>query len=434
MNTTRRHFLTNSTLTTAAFLAAPPLPAADRKPTGKIAALITEYRNTSHADVIVGRLIKGLNLDLEPQAPPLKIGAMFVDQTPGADLSRPLSKRFAIPIAKTVRDAILDADGNLAVDGVVIIGEHGNYPRNERGQHLYPRRRFFEETVAAFEEAGAVVPVFNDKHLAPLWSDAKWIYDKAVELQIPFMAGSSLPVTWRRPWLEIPLGTPVDEALAVGFGGLESYGFHALETLQCMVERRQGGASGVAAVQCLEGDAVWQAMADGRFSRDLLAAALSRNSPPVDGDFESRCQNPAAYLIEYTDGFRATCLMLNGLAKQFLFAAKLTGDTGFASTQFWLQEPVYGHFSYLTNAIAQFIQSGHAPYPVERTLLTTGILATAMASRFPRRPRRLLPRFARRSSSPRASLSLGQPPRPPRPPTSGRTRASTPRTPCWRVA
>jgi hypothetical protein len=201
-------------------------------------------------------------------------------------------------------------------------------------------------------------------------------------MKIPFMAGSSLPLTWRRPWLEIPVGTPVDEALAVGYGGLEAYGFHALETLQCMVERRAGGESGVVAVQCLEGDAVWEAMKQGRFSRDLLASALSKNTPAVGSDFESRCKNPAAYLIEYADGFKATCLMLNGLANQFLFAAKLTGDTGYVSTQFWLQEPTFGHFSYLTNAIIKFVQAGESPYPVERTVLTTGILATAMDSRF----------------------------------------------------
>src|SRR6185295_5868066 len=183
----------------------------------------------------------------------------------------------------------------LAVDGVVLVGEHGKYPENERGQQLYPRRRFFEETVKAFEKAGRVVPVFNDKHLAARWEDAKWMYEKARAMKIPFMAGSSLPLAWRRPRLEIPLGTPMDDALPVGYGGIEAYGFHALETLQCMVERRKGGEVGVSSVQCLEGKAVWDAMHAGRFSRNLLAAALRRHEPPIEGDFESRCPEPTAY-------------------------------------------------------------------------------------------------------------------------------------------
>ncbi|MBL9127909.1 MAG: DUF1080 domain-containing protein [Verrucomicrobiales bacterium] len=380
----RRRFLRGGTLFVGGLATAHGLrrieAAEERK--YRVAAVTTEYRGWSHADVILGRFIQGHKLDLTPHWPEMPIRALYVDQFPPTDLSRGLCRQYGVPIVPSIAETILDADGKLAVDGVVLVGEHGDYPTNERGQQLYPRRRFFEETVAAFRKAGRVVPVFNDKHLAARWEDAKWMYDTAKAMGIPFMAGSSLPLTWRRPWLEIPIGTPFDEALSVGYGGLESYGFHALETLQCMVERRRGGEAGVVAVQCLENEAVWDAMRAGRFSRDLVAAALARNSPPVDGDFETRCPNPAAFLIEYADGFRATTLMLNGVARNFLFAAKLTGDAGPVATQFWLQEPTFGHFDYLANAIKTFVRTGTAPYPVERTVLTTGILAAAMDSKF----------------------------------------------------
>ncbi len=385
---TRRRFLARSALAAggAAFLHRHPLFARplERKRSGslRVAAVVTEYRPWSHADVICGRFIQGYSLDVSPHWPPVAIRAMYVDQFPATDLSRPLSKQYGFPIVGTIREAILDASGKVDVDGVLLIGEHGNYPENDHGQTLYPRRRFFEETVAAFASAGEVVPVFNDKHLSARWEDAKFMYEKAREMKIPFLAGSSLPLSWRRPWLEIPMGTPIDEALSVGYGGIEAYGFHALETLQCMVERRRGGEVGVAAVQCLEGKAVWEAMRQGRFSRDLLAAALRRHVPPIGEDFEQKCPEPVAYFIEYADGFRATCLIMNNLVGRFLFAARLTGDAGPVSAEFWLQEPTFGHFSYLSNAIVEMVRTGKPPYPVERTALTTGILSTAMDSRF----------------------------------------------------
>gem|GEM_PF-348382 len=380
----RRSFLAQTTRQAggvAAALAWGRLCGAEAKPL-RVAAIVTEYRPWSHADVLVGKFIQGVKFDITPHWTPIPLRAMYVDQFPETDMSRALSRQYGFPIVNTIADAILDERGQVAVDAVLLIGEHGKYPENERGQQMYPRRRFFEETVKAFERGGKVVPVFNDKHLAARWEDARWMYEKAKELKIPFMAGSSLPLAWRRPWLEIPLDSPIEEALSVGHGGLESYGFHALETLQCMVERRQGGESGVVAVQCLENEAVWEAMRAGRFSKDLLAAALSRHTPPIDGDFEARCPKPTAYFIEYADGFKATCLMLNGLTSRFLFAARLRGDASLVSSQFWLQEPTFGHFDYLANAIMTMTRTGKSPYPVERTVLTTGILSTAMDSRF----------------------------------------------------
>lgn len=380
----RRHFLQQGSFLAAGAWAAGGLPdpvrAAEPRPL-KVAAVVTEYRPWSHADVIVGKFIQGLKLDITPRWTPIPVRAMYVDQYPENDLSRALSRQYGFPLVDSIAKTILDDQGNLAVDGVLLIGEHGQYPENERGQQLYPRRRFFEETVAAFRKAGRVVPVFIDKHLSARWEDARWMYETAKSMKIPLLAGSSLPLTWRRPWLELPLGTPLESALSVGYGGLEAYGFHALETLQCMVERRAGGEVGVAAVQCLEGAAVWEAMRAGRFSRELLAATLARNAPAIEGDFEKACPNPTAYFVEYADGFQAVCLMLNGLARQFLFGARMRGHPAPVATQFWLQEPTFGHFDYLANAIMTMVRTGVPPYPVERTVLTTGILSAAMDSR-----------------------------------------------------
>ena len=357
-----------------------PLPLLENRPL-TVAAIITEYRPWSHADVIIGRFIQGLTYDLKSHWADIKVRAMYLDQFPATDLSRSLGLAYNVPIVSTIRDAILDEDGKLAVGAVLLIGEHGQYPYNDREQHLYPRRRFFEETVAAFREAGAVVPIFNDKHLAARWEDGKFMYQTAKKLGIPFLAGSSLPLAWRRPWLEVPMGSSMDEAVGVGYGGLEAYGFHALEALQCMVERRRGGEAGVVAVQCLEGAAVWKAMDERRFSKAILEAALLRHTPPIGADYRERSPNPTAYFIEYADGFRATCIMLNEVAGKFLAAVQLTGDAHAVGTQFWLQEPLFGHFSYLSGAIQEMVRTGVPPYPVERTVLTTGILSTAMDSR-----------------------------------------------------
>ena len=85
------------------------------------------------------------------------------------------------------------------------------------------------------------------------------------------LAGSSIPVTWRLPAIDLPLGCEIEDALMVGVGGSDPMDFHALEGLQCMVERRRGGETGVKAVQMLEGDAVWKAGEEGRYSKELLA-------------------------------------------------------------------------------------------------------------------------------------------------------------------
>jgi len=344
----------------------------------KIAAVITEYRVPAHADVIVGKFIKGFPTDdglIEPQ---VDIVSMYLDQIPDNDIGLQVSKEYDIPIYQSISAALCLGGNELAVDGVLSIGEHGSYAYNEKGQHMYPRRFFFEQICGLFSTSGRSVPVFSDKHLSYNWRDSKWMYDRAQQLGVPFMAGSSIPLGWRDPWLEHELDAPIEDALVLSFGGIESYGYHGLEALQCMIERRSGGEAGLAAVQCLEGEAVWRAGADGLWSRELAEAAAAAGEA-ASGSMEESCDNPAAFLLEFRDGFKATLLQLNGYAKEWSYAARVDGQV--LATGLRTHGPPYPHFSYLGLNIEAMFLSGEPQYPVERTLLVSGALDALMDSR-----------------------------------------------------
>ena len=348
----------------------------------KIAAIITEYRPNSHADVIVTKFLKGIPTDEGMIAPRIEIASMYVDQFAENDLSRQFAEEHNVPIYGSIPRALTLGDKELAVDGVLLIGEHGDYAWNEKLQQLYPRKYFMEQICGVFATSGRVVPVFNDKHLSYNWHDAKWMYDRAQQLGAPFMAGSSLVTCWRDPWLEHDLETPVQEAVAIGYSGLDIYGFHTLEVLQCLVERRVGGETGVSAVTCLEGEAVWQAARDGLWSQELAQAACAVVTPEnkKEGSMEENCVNPAVFIVEYRDGFRAAVLMLNGHITTLGYAARVDGAV--QASEFYCQPgPPHGHFSYLSLNIEEMFVTGRPSYPVERTLLTTGVLEAALDSR-----------------------------------------------------
>jgi len=357
----------------------------------RIAAIITEYRPKSHADVIVTKFLKGFPTDTGLLPPRVALASMYIDQFPEQDIGRRIAAEHGVPIFPSIVKALTLGGEKLAVDGVLLIGEHGDYAWNEKEQQLFPRKYFMEQICGVFATSRRAVPVFNDKHLSYNWHDAKWMVDRARQLGAPFMAGSSLPVCWRNPWLEHDLETPIEEAVAVGFSGLDIYGFHTLEVLQCMVERRggrsrqaSGGETGVAAVTCLEGDAVWEAAARGLWSRDLAVAACAAIENKPGGRMEEHCRQPALFLVEYRDGLRGSVLMLNGYVTDLAYAARVNGAV--VATEFRCQghgapNGPYAHFSYLSLNIEEMFLTGHPTYPVERTLLTSGILEAALDSR-----------------------------------------------------
>lgn len=376
----------------------PILQGAQRPKRPKIAAIATTYFKYSHAQHIVDRFLEGYGWNGTHHHPPMDLVSLYVEQITERDFSRDRARRFpSMKMYPTIAEALTLGGSNLAVDGIVVIGEHGKYPRNEKGQTQYPRYEYFQEIFKVLRSSGRAVPVFNDKHLSWNWEWAKEMYDTARELGIPFMAGSSLPVTWRTPSLELPMNSRVREALCVCYGGVDSYDFHGLETIQCMVERRRGGETGVKWVQAYRGENFWKAYKEGVWPRDLMEGALSRshtltparegfnNIMPTVADMQRLVKNPVAYVYEHEDGLKCTMLLMSGLVRDFNFAARL--DKGLLSTQMYLPMPdgrttLANFFSPLVNNMEQMFLTGKPSYPVERTLLTTGLTAAGVESLF----------------------------------------------------
>ncbi|HEV3027687.1 MAG TPA: hypothetical protein VG457_08955 [Planctomycetota bacterium] len=346
----------------------------------RVASLNTAYYLRSHSYHIAGRFLHGYPIHGVHHQPEWKLVRMFNDQYPANDLSRSLATKFGFEISETVA-AALGGPGGLDVDAVLLVGEHGEYPTNEFGQKLYPRHRLFMEVVDYFRKCGKSVPVFNDKHLSYDTRLAKEMVAASRELKFGFMAGSSLPVTWRRPELEPAIGTPITEGLVCGYSGGEAYMFHCLESLQVMMERRSDRETGVRAVTALRGDAVWKAGDDGRWSKDLLEAALSRSPSRNYGVPKDNCPEPWAFLIEYKDGSRGACLQLSEHVADFTFAGRVKGQKDPISTLFELPAPPGArYFSALTYNIEKLFATGKSPYPVERTLLTGAVLEYGLRS------------------------------------------------------
>lgn len=354
--------------------------AKENSATKSVAAVVTVYRKNSHADVIVSKILKGWNHDGRA-GPALRLASLYVDQFPEGDMSRRLAKECGFPIVSTIDEAITLGTDRVVVDGVLSIGEHGDYPWNDLGQHLYPRRRFFESITSTLERCGQVVPVFNDKHPGPVWSDALWMYDRATQLKLPWMAGSSLPVSFRDPDTTLPLGNKVEDCLAIGYSGLDIYGFHTLDFLQCILERRTSAESGVRWVQSLPTTSIAELVANKTIRTDLLDAGLKASRTDRHALFANPPKDGAVFLIKYRDGLLAPVLMLPGLASAIAVAFRQPNGTPQAVRTEERAEPRYPHFAYLLKGIEQMIHTGKPAYPVERTMLAAGVLDRLLRSR-----------------------------------------------------
>ena len=356
----------------------------------KVAALATVYHYLSHAYHIVGRFIDGFPVydGHGLHKPPFEIASLFIEQTPAkTDLGRAKASRHGIRQSPTIADALTLGTGKLAVDAVLLIAEHGDYPYNEKLQKLYPRGRFFREVLEVFKASGRAVPVFIDKHLSYSRAEAREMVAAGQGRECSLdgrleLAGHLAAAAAR----DSARADSSRTCVVASRGDLEIFGFHALETLQCMVERRdrRGKAQGVAAVTCLEGDAVWEAGDQGVWSWPLLEHALARSHtvnpgdikqntrdfmpPPAPGrDALTKLRHPIAFIVEYVDGLRATVLILNGHVDDTTIAARINdpagGDTIVSTLMYLPAPPGASFFNPLVLRIEDFFRTRTAPLP-----------------------------------------------------------------------
>ena len=379
----RRRALQTLSASSLAWLA-PTAFGAPRRNILRVAGIGTQYFKNSHCDVILTKIMEGWD-HLGFEGPKLELVSMYVEQKTDNDISSSKSTANQVPIYNSIEEALTLGTDDLQCDAVLSIAEHGNYEIDPVAhQRKYPRRRFFDAIADVFQKTGKVVPIFNDKHLSWNWKDAKAMYDRARAMKIPMQAGSSLPFTWRYPNATIPVGSKINTITGVAFGGLESYGFHALETIQCLMERRKGGETGVKNIQAYPYDQMWKAEKEGRWSRQAVTNALMAAGKSAD-DLESRLhkENSSIYVIDYLDGTKAVCCMFNGITDEMSVAVEFEENRKPLNQWFKMELTYpYRHFEQLVRGLDHFFHTCKEHTPLERTLLTTGILTRSIRSHF----------------------------------------------------
>ena len=391
----RRSFNTMLGLSAASCLMARRAEAA--APRKRIAFIGTVVRQHSHAQHFLDRLAEGYSWQGAWQEPRLDIASTYIAQFPDEeDLGRERLKRYGLKNYDSLSQALTLGGKELAVDGVVIIGEHGKYEKNEMGQTLYPRYEWFKEIVKVFEASGRSVPVFNDKHLSTDWKECREMVADSQRLKFPFHAGSSLPVTRRMPQIDMPFNADLRESVCVAYGGVDSYDFHALETAQCMSERRRGGETGIKSVLALRDEKVWSYLGESAQARTrkLVVAALCRShNLPVEGGYptdkvtfewaQEALPKIIGYFITHRDGFK-TAVFMTGI-RDFNYAGAIGEDDQIVSCQMYLPMPGHGSttadfFNPLVWHLESMILENKQPYPLERTLLTSGMVIAGVES------------------------------------------------------
>jgi hypothetical protein len=363
---------------TAAAAAEPPPPAKKR-----VAALVADWFHNSHPDVLLTRILETYSRDGKGLESQLELASVYRDLPTEKDLSRRYAAKYGFKIADSIEDALTLGTGKLAVDGVIISTEWAPYPLSDTGQFVYPHRRMFDACARVFEASGRVVPVFVDKHLADTWQDSKHILDTAREMRIPLMAGSCIPLCLKAEGLpEIPLGSELKEIVGISYHTLTTYGFHGVEMIQAIAERRKGGETGVRRVRCLNGDAVWDA-AGKEYDVKLFEAAVEKVGARIPGGKTLRqaVAEPVLFVIEYADGMRASLFTLNGAAAGWSAAWAYKDGRVAGALMSNEASPGLARFDWQMKGVEDLFVTRKASWPVERTWFSSATLDAALVSK-----------------------------------------------------
>ncbi|MDR7521674.1 MAG: hypothetical protein QN168_04330 [Armatimonadota bacterium] len=350
----------------------------------RIAFIVDSWYRWSHADVIGTRFLEGYRVGNTTYTSPLTVGSVFPDAPYERDLTQLLASRYGFRVAASIPDALLDDPRSprprFAADGV-LIATREDLPDSGQRQSPHRRLQVAQETFRLMDQTGTFVPVFIDKMLASSWADSQTIVAEAARRRVSLMAGSVLPHT--------PLSRPLRvEGVAVGVVIAHTpywaFAFHAAELLQSFLEKRAHRETGVREIREV-GIGFWS-LPDrerwgGRVVDALLASprTLSRRAPAVPAGLGS---DTVVVLIQYIDGTRGVLALIPGVFddSEFLLGAQYR-DGSISTSGIVLPGEPYDHFGYLVHALVEFFTTGRAPVPVQRTLLTTGIVLFGLESR-----------------------------------------------------
>lgn len=370
----------------------------------RIAAICTQYFPYSHADVIVTRWLEQVKNDVRLGfVPCTEIASLWVMQRqpaggavmpadydvspnravqgfPRFDISQVVARRYGVPMYASIEEALTLGTGELAVDAVILVGEHGDFPFNEYGQHLYPRKELFDEVVACFRKYGRVLPLFCDKHLSWNMEWAQEMVQTIKAMGIPFFGGSSVPISGTRHELFVD-GADMAESMGLFYSGHEIYGIHSMEYVQSIAEHRAGGERGITAIRTYQGEAVWAAHERGEWSRALFEATLAAAVTAKPGDYKSNCAKgdipTAAIVCEHADGHKQTHICLDGHIEELICGVQLRNGECRASTANMADLSNFViNFGHLSREIQKFFLTQQSPVAVERLLLTTLLVAS----------------------------------------------------------
>lgn len=360
----------------------PPRPARPLR----LAAIATTWRHghnassISHAEVILKRWLEPGPADHTWgwTGPRTTLANLYIEQTHDDDEIHHLAPRHNLHLAPTLDDALTRGKDQLDVDAVLLIGEHGEYPRNELGQKLYPRRELFDRIVAVYERCGQVAPLFCDKHFSWNFDWAREMLHTADRMGFMLFGGSSLPHCQLDPSLPTLENHPPRHVVAVYAGDIEAYGFHSMEMAQTYLETRPGGETGIRAVTAYEGPALAEAQQRGEWPATLFNAAV-RAADSAPEDVTPRM----AFVVDYADGLRVTHINLQRGLKGWALAVQRENDdqTHAARVVMGGRDDFHSHFAGFARVIENTLLAGQPTYPTQRTLLATGTIAAAMRAR-----------------------------------------------------
>ncbi len=353
----------------------------------RIACLVSYWGlPTSHADWIVNKLLDGYWWKGAYTASQVEVVSVYINQLDTSLLGQKVCKAKNIPIFKTVGEAVTLGGKQLAVDGVVIVCEHGNYPTDLKGHWLLPRWWIYQQVIRVFEQSQRSVPIFNDKHLSYNWDDAKWMFDKSRELNFPLTGGSSIPIYYRTPEIDLAPDTPLKNGLVIGDMADEGAAFHCIDVLQSFMDRRKGGETGVESVQSIRGPEAWKWVEANPWAYNSLEAVRKNFDLPAghfQQDMPTNQQRRQSNLciVKYNDGTEAASI--SGSDVGWTFAGDIEGQ----------KDPTIVSMLGFPGPISQF-HAGNAhehwliemmltrkePFNAERLLVSTGIVNYYMDS------------------------------------------------------